>query len=406
MGNTTEQYDVAIIGAGVAGLTLTKLLEDSKLKVLLIEKRKNLESLENYRFGTFGDIVKKFHLEKYVIKNYSKFGCYSVNEKIIRKYPVKTFQVVDMRNFVKNTILKCDILTNFPVTTVHRDKDKIIINNKITTRIIVDCSGDQKIVAHKLNLLNKETVDAFSVSFEITNCTIPKNALQEFKFIADINYGSLGLWFYPYSQTECQIGLTDFFSKKFPLIDRQESNLKKYTKNVEPFNIWLKNSNIANVTKKVGPTTTLTTFYDDNFLACGDAAGAGTPYIAEGFRIAVEMALSAKETIEIAFVKKDFSKKVLRNHKENFKKIDNHYTWSTILRNLMLNHFTTKSYDLFIKRLNKLTNQEYYDALRSNFTFRIISKILGPKIILNIIYNILTRKSQVKSDIKQNAKRK
>lgn len=401
-----KNYDVVIVGAGVSGLMLAKLLNKSKLKVLLIEKRSSIKKLKNYQFGTFGDIVKKFKLTKYVIANYSKFGCYSINEKIIRTYKKNTFQVVDLNKFASDIKLDCDVITNFQIKQIDRIDKKVSINNNIKTKLIVDCSGDQKIVSRKLKILRKKSIiDAYSVSFEMDNCAIPSEQMQEFRFIADIRYGSLGVWFYPFSQTKCQIGLTDFYSDKFTLTDRQEKNLKKYIRTIKPFKTWLENAKITNIVKKVGPTTTKTVFVDDNFLACGDAAGAGTPYIAEGFRIGLEMALSAKQAIEKAFEENDFSKETLKIHEENFKQIDRHYTWSVILRFLMLNFFTTKSYDLFIHRLNKLTNKEYYDSLRSNFTFKIIFKLLTIPFLFNILSNAITNKSQVKKDIALNSQK-
>jgi len=403
-----KEYDVVIVGAGVSGLMLAKLLNNSSLNILLLEKRDTIKKLHNYRLGTFGDIIKKFNLNEYTIANYSKFGCYSVKEKIVRKYPKDTFGVVDMNKLSQDTKLNCEIITNFNIKQLSYTDEKIKINNEFTTKIIVDCSGDKKIIANKLKLnASKKTIDAYSVAFEMENCTIPLAEMEEFRFIADIRYGSLGVWFYPFSESSCQIGLTDFYSEKFPLVDRQEDNLKKYIRKIEPFKTWLKDANIINAVKKTGPTTTKSTIYADNFLACGDAAGAGTPYIAEGFRIAAEMAESAKKTIDLAFKKEDFTKETLAIHEQNFKAINKHYTWSIILRHLMLNHFTTRSYDIFIKRLNKLSNQEYYDALRSNFTFKIVFKILNTNLLFNVLGNILTNKSQIKKDIKeQNEKRK
>ena len=320
-----KNYDVVIVGAGVSGLMLAKLLNKSKLKVLLIEKRNTIKSLANHRYGTFGKTVKKFRLEKYVIKNYSKFGFWSKNAKAIKQYKPNTFQVVDMNNFAKNLKLTCNTLLNYNIKNITRKENNIIINNQISTKIIVDCSGDQKIVSKKLYSRNKDTTNMFCTALEMKNCHINKNALNEFSFPVNMLYSNAAFWFYPYTNTTCQIGIADFYSKNNPVIGDQKRRLLDYIKNEKPFKTWLKNAKITELVQKTGPTTEEITFFDDNFLACGDAAGAGTPLVGEGFRIALEMSLSAKNVIELAFAKNNFSKKILQQHKQNFKKIDKYY---------------------------------------------------------------------------------
>jgi len=400
-----KEYDIVIVGAGVAGLMLAKLLNNSKLNILLIEKRDTIKELANHRYGTFSDTIKKYALEKYVIKTYSHFIFLSAKEKANKKYTNGTLQVVDMNTFARKLNLNCDILLNYNITKVERKNNIISIDNKITTKLIVDCSGDTKTIATKLNLIeDKISTDMFCTAFEMTNCNIPRKALDEFMFMAHLKYSNVGFWFYPYSETTCQIGIADFVSKKIKKPTNQKKDLIKYYKTIHPFNKWLANGDIVETVSKIGPTTQLTSFVDDNFLACGDAAGAGTPIVGEGFRISLEMALSAKQTIDKAFSKNDFSKKTLYQHQQNFKKISKYYKWSTLTRFLILNFFTNKEYDIFTSNLGKLPNKNYFKMLRSEIIFQTISKVINLKLTFNILKNLFTSKNNRGYKIKQNEK--
>ena len=48
-----EKYDLIIVGAGPAGLCLTKELSDSNLKILLLDKKKNAEDVQYNTSGSF-----------------------------------------------------------------------------------------------------------------------------------------------------------------------------------------------------------------------------------------------------------------------------------------------------------------------------------------------------------------
>lgn len=385
-------YDIIIIGAGVSGLYLAKLLNNSDLKVLLIEKRNTIMRLPNHKYGTFRETVKKFSLERFVIKNFTKFGFYGSEEGTCFSYEADLFSVVDMNKFAKTLKLTCDVKTGYTLRKVERTNNKIIVNETFEAKIIVDCSGNSQVVSHHLGLQRNNDLQMFSTSFELIHCNISSKRLDEFWFMTDLHYTNVGLWFYPYSKTKCQIGHTDFYSASFPIIKDQEKSLPAFIKNVEPYSTWLKDSKITEIVRKTGPTTTLSSLYSDNFISCGDAAGAGTPIVGEGFRIALEMALSAHETIMKAFKQVDFSKKVLINHKNNFnRKIGKYYIWSRLLRHLILHYFSNKEYDSFAKNLGKLSREELYLALKSEFSGSILFKMVDLEMLFGITKNAIRK---------------
>lgn len=387
-----KKYDVIIVGAGVSGLYLAKLLNNSKLKVLLIENRSTIKKLRNHRYGTFKETIKKFKLEKYVIKKYKKLGfLYGSKEKSLFSYKSNQFQIVDMNSFSKNLKLKCDVKTNFRIKNIQR-KNKIIEvtgqDEKYLTNIIVDCSGESKIVSKYIGETRKKSLDFYSLSLELSDCNI--ELTNELQFIADLKYLNTAFWFYPYSKKECQIGLTEWFYT-YPSEKKENRKIFAYMKKEEPYRTWFKNAKVKEKLFKIGPAATLNKkIVDDNFISCGDAAGAGTPAIGEGFRISLEMASSAYKTIIDSYKKKDFSYNSLKQHKERFEKnFNKYYIWSKIIRRCILSYFTEKEYGIFIKNLKKLSEKDFLEVLKSRITLRIFLKGIDIRLVSLTIMNMI-----------------
>jgi flavin-dependent dehydrogenase len=76
-------YDVIIVGAGLGGLKLAELLNNSKLKVLLIEKRNTIKKLVGHIYGTYWETIKKWKLQKYIIRKCG-WGFYTTENKEFR----------------------------------------------------------------------------------------------------------------------------------------------------------------------------------------------------------------------------------------------------------------------------------------------------------------------------------
>jgi flavin-dependent dehydrogenase len=386
-----KRYDVIIVGAGVAGLMLAKLMNNSKLDVLLVERRPVLKTFQNnHQYGTFKETIKKFKLEKYVFKKYKKFGFHTPNAKANFNYPKYEFQLVEMNKFVKDLNIKCDVKTKYTVTSVKRKNGCVEISNKgkdkYEAKIIVDCSGHVKIVAKNLGVKD-DTINMFDRAYLLENCNIPYS--DRWLYITDVKYANVGFWYYPFSKTKGIFAHTDNTSKRFPLLKNQRKSIDYFIRDIEPYKSWFKNARIVEEINKIGPATTELPFIvQDNILLCGDASGGGTPLVGEGFRIALEMANSAKETISYAFSKNDFTKKTLKIHETNFRKMfGKYYLGSYALRYLMLRFWTNDEYDLFAQNLRNMGEKIFLKAFRSEITFRIFLKCLSFKLLSKTFVN-------------------
>ncbi len=390
---TKGSYDVIIVGAGPAGLMLAKHLNSSKLRVLLLEARPTIKRLLNHKYGTFTETLSKYGLERYAATKYKKFTFTGVNTVHTFSYPRAEFQVIDMDLFARRFRPRCDVVTSSIVTKAEKLPDGIVLTDhkrrQFKGTIVVDCAGCGKVISRQLGLAVRKPIDFYSTSFEMRGCKISADGLDALRFMADINYSNVGLWFYPYSRTSCQIGQTELVTPGVTPRANPRKSLDWYIRDVEPYKTWLKGARIVEVVSKIGPTTTLNKKYaDDNFLACGDAAGAGTPVVGEGFRVAVEMAASAHQTILEAFRKNDFSRRTLRLHEKNFYQLmAKHYWSSTFLRFLIMHCFDQPTYDIFVHNLQRYTPDEFKHAVASEITLRLFLKMLSPMMIGRIILN-------------------
>ncbi|MCR4328630.1 MAG: NAD(P)/FAD-dependent oxidoreductase [Patescibacteria group bacterium] len=391
----SKEYDVIIVGAGVSGLMLAKLFNESKLKVLLIENRDTIKVPWNHRYGTTMGVVEKFHFdEKCIIKRYDEFEfLYADKEKSKFSYRKPEFCIIDILPFAQGLELSFEVKTSTTIKDIRKDSGKVLItdhlDNIYKAKIIVDCSGESKIVSKYLGQIKKgKPVDFYSISLELTNCNIPE--MRSLQFIADLRYTNSAFWFYPYSTRECQFGLTEWFTE-YPDEKTEYEKVFRYMKNESPYKEWLKDSIIKEKVFKIGPAATINvSLAEDNFLACGNAAGAGTPAIGEGFRVAVEMAQSAYETIAIAFDKSDFSRKTLLVHEKNFhSNFGKYYDYSKIIRFFVMNFFTLREYGLLVRNMSKLSLGESKQMLTSEVNLSIFFKLIDIKLTLYIISNII-----------------
>ncbi len=388
------EYDVIVVGAGVSGLMLAKLLNETNLNVLLIENRDTIKAPWNHRYGTTMEVIEKFGLEEYVVNTYNGFEfLYSHSEKAKFSYDKKEFCVVDITPFARNLQLRFDVKTSTTIKGIQRKHGHIFVTDQrekvYKSKIIVDCSGESKIVSKHLGQIKKgKPIDFYSISLELENCDIPQ--MSSFQFIADLMYVNSAFWFYPYSTKKCQFGSTEFLTA-YPDEKTQYEKVFEYIRNESPFKDWLKNCTVKEKVFKIGPAATVNlSLAEDNFLACGNAAGAGTPVVGEGFRVAVEMAQSAFETILVAFNTSDFSRNTLIVHEQKFNaRFGTYYKYSKIIRFFVMNCFTPREYRLFVKNVARFSAEESKQILTSRITMGHLVKLLDIPFGVHVFRNLI-----------------
>jgi flavin-dependent dehydrogenase len=386
-----KEYDVVIVGAGVSGLMLANLLNNSRLNVLLVEKRNNVKRLINNYYGTFWECVKKWKLNKYIVTK-SGWGFYATETKVFRNLPKTPFCVLEMNKWAGSLKLNCDTKTKTEIKGLRREENSIVLTDQnkkeYSAKIVVDCSGDNQTIGALLGI-PKSRHDSIDISYELKDVNIRN--LKEMFYFQDCELTNAGGWFYPLSRNRCIVGISEWTEGQYLSEKMMNKRLQRYMKQFDPINRYTKGGKIVEAIYKIGPTQNLhKSIAEDNYLALGDAAGAGTPFIGEGFRVALDMAESAYGTINEAFKSKDFSRKVLKKHSKTFKKdYARYYKWSVLLRAVFRKYLTNKEANKIAKRVEDFNDKEYYDVLLSKITPKLLIKLFQFKISLMLLKNAL-----------------
>jgi len=376
-----KRYDVIIVGAGISGLKLAELLNDSKLNVLLVEKRPTIKKLVNHIYGVIPwEYIEKWDLHKYLIRKQGfGFGYYGTEIRHYRKKPTKPLGIVDMNSWAKSLRLNCNIKTSLEIVNLKRESDGITLidkkKNKYFGNIIIDCSGDNQTISSLLGI-KRSSCDFWDYACVFENANITK--LDESFYFLDLNLINSGGWYYPLSKDKCLIGIAEWTGDNYLSSKELIKRMDAFRKNFYPLNIYTKNAKIVESIQKIGPTSTLhSSIAEDNYIAVGDASGGGTPLIGLGFYVGFEMASLAHKNILFAFKKDDFSKKTLSSYLMEFhNNFSRWYLYSRFLRYIVLQYMTDEEMNTMIRNLDIYDDAEYYNIIKSEITFQMIAKLL------------------------------
>ena len=391
-----NKYDVIIVGAGLGGLKLAELLNDSALKILLVEKRNTIKSLTKNYFGTFLEYINRWNLDEYLLYKCG-WGMYATEEKYFNNLNNRSLCVLDMNKWAKLLKLNCDIKLNTEIIDLKKNSNSISLidnnYNELTAKIVVDGSGIAQIIS-KLLGIKKSKINFLNYIYIMENHSLRNQ--EEMFYFQDSNLTNCGGWFHTLEKGRCLVGCAEYTVPNSLGPNELKKRLDNYIQNFNPLNSYLKDAKVVEEICMAGPTTTEhSSMVEDNYIAIGDAAGAGGPFIGDGFRMAFSMADSAHKTIKLAFKTKNFSKKTLNIHSRKFEdEFGKWYKWSYLFRFMWVRYFTNDELNLFAKKLEKMSDNDYYDILTSKFTPRILLKLLNLKITLKIlkkmfIYHIL-----------------
>ncbi len=378
------------MGAGLGGLYLANLLNNSDLNVLLIEKRDTIKTLTKNYFGTFQEDVERHNLQEYVLYECG-WGMYATKGKYFNNLKGRTLQILEMNAWAESLNLNCTVKLNTEIITIRKKKDdsmSVLDQNyqEYNARLIIDASGIAQAISKHLHI-KPSKIDFLNYVYVMENHTL-KNKSEMFYF-QDGNLTNCGGWFHTLEDGKCLVGCAEYTIPKSLGPKELKKRLDSYIQNFNPLNKYLKNATIVEEFCMAGPTTTAhESVVEDNYLSIGDAAGAGGPFIGDGFRMALAMAESARDTIDLAFKENNFSTGTLSFHAKNYyNEFTKWYKWSYLFRFVYVRYLTNKEFNLLIPILKKLPSDDYYAILRSKFTPLILFRLITPGLAYGIIKN-------------------
>lgn len=393
-----REYDVIIVGAGPSGLILARELNGSGLKVALIDGRKKIDVLQNHRYGTFTATVEKFGLARYVVKGYSKFsfGISALEKQTVFSYPKDEFVVVDINPFARDLKLEADVVLGYLVSNIQREKATWLVtdqaHHQLRGQMLVDCSGSAQIVSRALSIPEKHPpVNFLNTSFELTNCSFPSDKLDTIyfpQFRAQQSAKNMLLWLYPYTEKTAQFGQADLISHTIPAGDTGGEGLLDIMRKTDPYRQWFARAKITEQLHKISSTTMTRELVYDGLILCGEAGGATTPILGEGFRVALEMGAQAAKTISGAFADGDLSARALSGYRRWFEtNFARYYLASKVLRFVEMRFIGTEEYNIFSQNLKKADPEEFLRFLRSEITWTMIMKYFNSWLIWRVFRN-------------------
>ena len=193
-----KEYDVVIVGAGPAGCQCARELAKENIKVILIEKQKEIGEPNFSTAGTPEETIKVFGLPEEVAPYVcDKFYFKSLNlEKIftLKKYRSYVIDFRKMRQWLASEVSK----NGGEISVSTTAKDLVIENGKtvgvryqglissgvIKAKVIIDATGIAGILSKDLQIFDStKTIQTLETEFEMTNLTLPiKNALYFYIF--------------------------------------------------------------------------------------------------------------------------------------------------------------------------------------------------------------------------------
>jgi len=393
-----KEYDVIIIGAGPAGLQCARELAKENIKVLVVEKQKEIGEPNFSTAGTPEETLKVFDLPQEIAPyKWNKIYLKSANQEFTGIMKENTGYVFDFRKLrqwlaedaAKNgaeisvgTTIKEPIFEDGKI--VGLNYQGIYSEGQFKAKVVIDATGSGAVLARRPELLKPVTREsAIGLELEMTNLTFPQEDCLYF-YLGDYYIPNGYGWVFPLSPNLGKVGIGRYLiaDKKFDL----KQGLKDFISKIP----WLKDG--QSVEFHSGTLTFSLDFDDfvnDGFMAIGTAGSHVNPLGGEGIRHGMYAAHFATEVLKEAFAKNDFSKKKLNkfNHLWHDYYSKNNWKECVALSNYVYSDTNDPKIDQYIKDLSSLSGDDLFDLL---FNYKFLSKL--PEISLNILKDTLNKK--------------
>ena len=317
-----EEYDIAIVGGGVAGLsTAVSLSTKTDAQLLLIEKGTIGDQTKTSPF-TFPDIVDRFHLSDAILQKYTRFTYKSPTGVTASfKYESPAFVTLDYQktcNILLNQIEKKDnvsVLEKTEALDFKSNKAKLELalsdSTNASCSVLVDATGSSFLTSRKLGI-RLPALYSHPYGEFLEGCEIEDP--EEMCIFTGNKYGNGGGWLYPVSSRKARFGFATITrSRKYPK-KIVEGNFRKAMRDFHPYNKMLAGAESKRPEYGTIPIGPLKRFVSGRILVVGDAAGQATPWYNEGIRPALEGGKLCAKIIVEAYKDGEFREGTLKEY--------------------------------------------------------------------------------------------
>lgn len=374
MRQTTQPYDLIIVGAGPAGLTLAHELAPTKKRILLIDKKKNHADLQYRTSGSFLDL-KQWNIPAKTYQNVTHASMSTRNHsytKPLKKGVVivreKLLELLEKRATAHKNVT---LLYSAPVVGVKKDRDGNV--QHITYKkgeqyihaqafIYADCSGLAHVIAKHVGLSTSKRKKAVGAE---TLVTLKKQSTHAEFLYGDPFQGGYG-WFFPLPGKKAIVGCGTLIKEKFPTIRRMQKQL-------------LAIPHIHKQCKKIPTKMEIATIdtgkplkelHKGNVLILGDSALHANPFAGEGVRFCMESARICANTVKQALEEQDLKR--LKDYTRTWKKTYAKQYRLSYLGQRLIDRCSRRpqAIEWLVRRSERLSVEEITDLIAAKFTWR------------------------------------
>lgn len=377
-----EYYDLIIIGAGPAGLCLARELAGSKLKILILDKKKNAEDVAYNTSGSFIN-PKDWELPDYIFHPINKLYFSSQNKSItkegnsfvINRKKLLSFMEAEARKN-ENLVIDYDIAIK-DVITEDKGVDCVVYakngkENAVSAKLFADCSGISAVLGKKLGISSSE-IEAMGIEYLVP---LKKEPHTVDLFVGSNLKGGYG-WIFPVDDASAIIGVGTLSKNHFPHIEEYLKNMWQIKRVSERCDFNPRERKVA-VLKTGRP---LKKFTAKNILIIGDAALQANPLVGEGIRFVMESARMAAKWIKRSFENNNL--RLIEGYGREWKK--NCYAkykiafW--IQKLIKRNTHNDKVMDAGVCKLGKLSDNDFRRLLSGDLSYGFLARLLLLKLI-------------------------
>lgn len=381
-----DVYDVIIVGAGVSGLMLAKLLDSSGLRVLLLEKKSEVR-VEPSTFGTFTSTALEHGLEAYIVKYFHTWAFYGPTVKAA-KTSANIMCVVNYQKWAQSLEFeRVHIKAGVDLQSARWHGNGITLADRTSAyrgRLVVDASGFAQIVHALLGLRTRKKA-GLSYEVELDGCEIPVK--DEASFVMDFRVSNSGGWIYTLSSSKAQYGWADFCPESATTLSDLKERVLAAMTTIGPQRDWFQNARVTYGYGRYGPAGSVSHRVHDNLISIGDAGGFGTPATLEGFRQALDSARFAYLTIIEAG---DFSKAELKPFLERFHALHGrYYRMHEVVRFVYLHWMRNEDVDRWLANFDRMSKDDFFRLIKGELTVSLMVRTLDAVLVKNIVLNAI-----------------
>lgn len=311
-----KKYDVLIIGGGIAGLNIARLLGEYKLNICLVDSKSDLLALPFHTLGSFINIEKHNLSEKCIAVRSSEFVLHSKHIHIKKQGHGLVMNKTQIHKELLQQVIahKVEIKNPFHVTDFEvNNKGEIISVSdhagiKYTAKIFIDTSGNSGVLSKRVGLQDRNPKLAKGIEY---NVEYRGPEYQTHLFMGKQFGGGYG-WLLPLGNKRALLGIGTLDN---------DTSLKESLESM--FKLPILSKLVKKDTQQINcgtfPTNGIKTeFVYRNLVCIGDSVSQTNPLIGEGYRFILETGILVVPYIYKALHEQD--NRILKGYEEAWKR--------------------------------------------------------------------------------------